>query len=97
MTDAINSNNRVKPPGPALDNRGRAPAQGPSNEVSGTTGRASAIVELSSEQVLKQMAALPEVNSSRVEAIKSALANGDYKPDPELIARKFSEIEDLLP
>ena len=97
MTDAINSNNRVKPPGPALDNQSRAPAARTEDAGAAASGRASAIVELSSEQMMKQMESLPEVNTRRVEAIKTALANGDYKPDAELIARKFSEIEDLLP
>lgn len=95
MTDAINSNNRIKPPGPGLDSRPKASSQGADRTEPGA--RASAIVELTSEQILKQMESLPEVNSSRVEAIKTALANGDYKPDPELIAKKFSEIEELLP
>ncbi len=95
MTDAINSNNRVKAPNPPADNRA-----GPSSNNTAKSDKsapASAVVELSSDQVLKEMKRLPEVNSSRVESIKNALARGEYKPDPEVIARNFSEIEKLLP
>lgn len=96
MTDAINSNNRLKGPGPTADNRAKSPVESKaqSNESKPT---ASTVVELSSDQVMKEMQRLPEVNSSRIESIKLAIANGEYKPDPETIARKFSEIEKLLP
>ena len=61
------------------------------------TDAASAIVELSSDQILNEMKNIPEVDSGRIESIKNALANGEYKPDADVIARKFSEIENLLP
>lgn len=95
MTDAINTNNRVKAPNPQTEQRAKTPLNG----ASGTSDSkpASAVVELSSDQILKQMKNLPEVDSQRIESIKSALANGEYSPDPEVIARKFSEIEKLLP
>lgn len=95
MTNAINTNNQVKTTNPPTDQRTKSPVEG----ASSTSDRspASAIVELSSEQVLKKMKTLPEVDSQRIESIKSALANGEYNPDPEVIARKFSEIENLLP
>lgn len=95
MTDAINTNNQIKTPNPATDQRARSSVKGASNTPS--SNPASAIVELSSDEVLKQMKNLPEVDSKRIEAIKSALSNGEYNPDPEVIARKFSEIERLLP
>jgi flagellar biosynthesis anti-sigma factor FlgM len=40
---------------------------------------------------------LPEVNEARVDAVKQALTKGEYQPDAEVIARKYSEIEKLLP
>lgn len=95
MTDAINTNNRVKTPNAATDQRAKTPVKGTANTTD--TQAASAIVELSSDQVLKQMKNVPEVDSQRIESIKNALANGEYSPDPEVIARKFSEIENLLP
>ena len=95
MTDAINSNNRVKAPNVQTDARAKSSPK--ANNDAAANAPASAVVELSSEQVMDQMKRLPEVDSSRVEAIKTALANGEYKPDPEVIARKFSEIEKLLP
>jgi len=95
MTDAINSNNRVKAPNLPADNRTK-PASN-SAAKSEKSSPASAVVELSSDQLMKELERLPEVNSSRIESIKNALANGEYKPDPDVIARKFSEIEKLLP
>ena len=95
MTDAISSNNRIKAPSPPADNRAKgAPKAGNDSPAAAPS---SAVVELTSDQVMEQMQRLPEVDNSRIEAIKNALANGEYKPDPEIIAQKFSEIEKLLP
>jgi negative regulator of flagellin synthesis FlgM len=95
MTDPINTNNRVKVPNPATENRAKTESNNTGKSTK--TGPASSVVELSSDQIMKQMENLPEVNSNRIESIKNALANGDYQPDPEMIARKFAEIEKLLP
>jgi flagellar biosynthesis anti-sigma factor FlgM len=95
MTDAISTNNRVKTPNPASEQRANTTAR--DTPRSAESRPASAIVELSSDQILKEMNNIPEVDSGRIESIKNALANGEYKPDPDLIARKFSEIENLLP
>ena len=95
MTDAINTNNRVKVPAPAPENRGQKPAQG--NQNPATSGTASTVVELSSEQLLAQVQQAPEVDASRIESIKAAISNGQYKPDAEVIAQKFMEVEKLLP
>lgn len=94
MTDAINANNRIKAPNPATEQRTKS---APTTSGASKSSQASAVVELSSDQLLGQIERAPEVNSSRIESIKSALANGEYKPDPEVIARKFAEIENLLP
>ncbi len=95
MTDAINTNNRLKISNQPLENKAKSPAAGSAKSAANTS--ASAVVELSSNQVLKQMQNLPDVDSNRIESIKSAIANGEYKPDAEMIAKKFSEIEQLLP
>lgn len=93
MTE-INTSNRIKTPGPPAAQSGK---QSRAAETPAREAPASAVVELSSEQVMKQMQNLPEVDSQKVEAIKNAIANGEYRPDPELIAKKFSDIEKLLP
>jgi negative regulator of flagellin synthesis FlgM len=95
MTDAINTNNRLKVSNQPLENKAKSPTAGNSKSVASAS--ASAVVELSSDQILNQMQSLPEVDSNRIESIKSAIANGEYKPDAEMIAKKFSEIEQLLP
>lgn len=95
MTDAINTNNRIKAPNQAPEQRAKNTTSSPSGNTSPTP--ASAVVDLSSSKMLEQMGSLPEVDTNRIESIKTALANGEYQPDPEVIARKFSEIESLLP
>ena len=95
MTDAINTNNRLKTLNQPTENRPKGPAQSGSQATGNAT--ASSVVELSSDQVLKEMERLPEVDNSRIESIKSAIASGEYKPNAEVIAQKFSEIEKLLP
>ena len=95
MTDAINNHGRIKTPGP---NSSPAPKTG-DNAAAGKqpATAASDVLQLSSERIMEQMARLPEVDQSRVDAIKSALAKGEYQPDPEVIAQKFADIEKLLP
>lgn len=95
MTDAINTNNRLKTPTPASEQRANTTPRESSRSAENSP--ASAIVELSSDQILKEMKNIPEVDSGRIESIKNALANGEYKPDADVIARKFTEIEKLLP
>ena len=95
MTDAINTNNRLKAPVQAPDSREQKPASSDSKQAANNP--ASAVVELSSEQLLDQVQQAPEIDKSRVESIKAAIANGQYKPNAEVIAQKFAEIEQLLP
>ena len=95
MTDAINTNNRIKAPNQAPEQRAKSTTNSPSGST--LSSPASAVVDLSSSKVMEQMGHLPEVDISRIESIKTALANGEYQPDPEVIAQKFSEIEGLLP
>ncbi|MBT3723256.1 MAG: flagellar biosynthesis anti-sigma factor FlgM [Gammaproteobacteria bacterium] len=94
MTDAINTNNRIKAPNQPLEQRAKNSANASSGNA--TASPASAVVDLSSSKMLEQMEKLPEVDSSRIESIKTALANGEYQPNPEVIAQKFAEIESLL-
>ena len=104
MTDAINTQNRPRNTVVSADTRAgstaKANQQGAQNKATGTTDEAStvslsstALVAELSEQIKNQ----PEVNEARVEAVKQALGNGEYQPDAEVIARKYSEIEKLLP
>ncbi len=69
--------------------RGSAPAQG-GDQLSLTT----------SAQLLKELneviAATPEVDSSRVEAIKQAIAEGTYQVDAGRIADQLLKLEDQL-
>ena len=107
MTDAINTHNR--PGNTAVSNQTRAKSGSAASDASNTASQAqagkqsspSSIVELSTSSLLEnlgeQIDKLPEVNEARVASIKQSLADGNYSPDAEVIARKFSEIEKLLP
>ncbi len=97
MTDAINNHSRIKTP---VTTGGPAAKPGPASgrpAGAANSNPAGDVLKLSSERIMEQMAQLPEVDAGRVEAIKSAIANGEYQPDPEVIAQKFAEIEKLLP
>lgn len=104
MTDAINTQNRPRNTVVSADTRAASTAkanqQSAGKKAAGTTDEAST-VSLSSTALVaelsEQIKAQPEVNEARVEAVKQALGNGEYQPDAEVIARKYSEIEKLLP
>lgn len=105
MTDAINTQNRLQ--STVIKPESQRSAKTDSSQVStgenkpGAKSSAAAIVELSSSNVLQNLNSsireLPEVNAAKVESIKLALSQGDYQPNAEVIAKKFSEIEKLLP
>lgn len=107
MTDAINTHNR--PGNTAVTNQARTKGGSQANNAADSAAQAqtdnqaspSSFVELSNPNLMKnlgeQIDKLPEVNEARIASIKQSLADGDYTPDAEVIARKFSEIEKLLP
>ena len=104
MTDPINTQNRPRNTGVSADTKTGSTAK--TNQQSNKSRPASSAKESSTveinttgliEQLSEQIKNLPEVNEARVEAVKQALGNGEYKPDAEVIARKYSEIEKLLP
>ncbi len=101
MTDAINTQNRLQNSAARTEAKAKADRADENSSKQGKKAEASAIVNLSSSDVLQslsqQVAQLPEINSAKVDSIKKALANGEYQPDAEVIAKKFSEIEKLLP
>jgi len=105
MTDAINTQNKlqstaIKPELKQNTKNDSATLPSSANNTSARTS-AAAILELSSSNVLQDLNSsardLPEINAAKVESIKLALAQGDYQPNAEVIAKKFSEIEKLLP
>ncbi len=105
MTDAINTQNRlqstaIKSETSAKPDSRQAPSNS-NNSNSPAKSGAAAIVELSSSNILKDLnnsiREQPEVNANKIESIKLALAQGEYQPNAEVIAKKFSEIEKLLP
>lgn len=105
MTDAINTNSRMRGTIPTPDNKANSTSRADSGASGSTAGAGSAgdsaIVDLSSSalilQINEQIKNAPEVNEEKVDAIKQALSDGQYQPDADVIARKFSEIESLLP
>ena len=103
MTDAINTHNRLRTNGISNDTRAGSTAntgQQAESRKTGAAGEAS-VVDLSNSTLIQELQEeiknLPEVNQARVDAIKNALSNGEYEANAEVIARKYSEIEKLLP
>lgn len=102
MTDTINIHNRSGTTTPsnakATANSGQSVK---SSDSSADKNRPAAIVELSNaallESISEQIDKLPEVNEARVASIKQSIAQGEYQADADVIARKFQEIEKLLP
>lgn len=45
------------------------------------------------ERATQLAAAAPEVDQARVDSIKAAIANGEYRIDPEATARAFIDME----
>ena len=105
MTDPINTQNRPKGPGVSSDTKAGSTSKSGGNTAAPTRSGAAqsnaSTVELSNATLLQeledQIRNLPEVNDVRIEAVKQALSNGEYEPDAEVIARKYIEIEKLLP
>lgn len=103
MSDPINTNNRVRGTGVSADTRADSARQTGAAGTKPDTGSArdASTVELQNATLLQQLEdkikELPQVNEARVAAVKQALSDGEYEPDAEVIARKFSEIEKLLP
>ncbi|MFT6373320.1 MAG: flagellar biosynthesis anti-sigma factor FlgM [Gammaproteobacteria bacterium] len=105
MTDAIITQNRLQSATikseakPSAEPDLGQPPVGANNTP--TNSGAAAIVKLSSSNVLNDLntsiTQQPEVNKTKIESIKLALAQGEYQPNAEVIAKKFSEIEKLLP
>ena len=105
MTDAINIHNRPGNTAAQTDAKTSTStgnkASSAESATSSSQSTPSTVVDLSSSEILKNIGEkidkLPEVNEARVASIKHSLTQGEYKPDAEVIARKFSEIEKLLP
>ena len=45
----------------------------------------------------KTAGSLPEIRTERIEALRTAVVNGSYDPDPRAVARAILEFEDGLP
>lgn len=98
MTDAINTQNRMQTATPSVESKNPSSqqvAQGSSSQAS-----SSSVVDIKSTKLLEAMFSeidkIPDMDSAKVDAIKQSIANGDYQPNAEVIAQKFTEIERLL-
>jgi len=98
MTDAINTQNRMRTATPSLDNKGQSSQK--QTASSSTQTSSSSVVDIKSTKVLEAMASqidkLPDMDAAKINSIKESIANGDYQPNAEVIAQKFTEIERLL-
>ena len=101
MTNTINTNNQlrngsVSSSQPSADSKVAGKQSTPSTSNDDTDQLSLQSTTLA-QQLSDKVKSVPEVNQARVDAIKDALARGEYQPNAEQIAKKFTEIESLLP
>lgn len=77
-----------------------APKNGPAEATDKAAGGADT-VQISTQgkalnRLQNQMGKEPTVNRAKVEALKTAIANGTYKPDAESIAKRMLESDQLF-
>jgi flagellar biosynthesis anti-sigma factor FlgM len=86
-----------RPQGPrpvAANAEARAPATAEAARAGEAANAARPEAAISSlARISKELAASPPVDTARVEALRLAIASGDYKPDPERIAAAMIALE----
>ncbi|MBL7005277.1 MAG: flagellar biosynthesis anti-sigma factor FlgM [Gammaproteobacteria bacterium] len=97
MTDAINTTQHLRSTPTATEAKGNSAK---SSEQQSPAASSSTVVDIKSTKLAESLSAQVDktlhIDTAKVESIKLALANGDYQPNPEMIAQKFIEIEKLL-
>lgn len=89
--------NNDKAPGTSSGNQS-APAEQASREAPAARGENVNLSKQARElrQMGEKLESYPEVDDSRVEQIRAALADGSYKVDAEKVAQKMLEIDDSI-
>lgn len=102
MTDAINNQNRLRSSPSSIEQKSPTAIQTKTTPASTNDSQTntSAVVNISSSKILASMQAevdkLPDIDQSKIDSIKQALADGSYQTNADTIAQKFIEIEKLL-
>ncbi len=101
MTDPINGVSRGSIPLSQGPGKSKDAVNSSAADKSGRGNGSQDVVNLTSaaetlKQLEKSLASEAEVSIERVAAIKQAITSGDYKIDPDLIAKKFLEVERAL-
>jgi len=101
MTDPINGVSRGSIPLSHGPGKAKDAVNNSAADKAGQSGGSQDVVNLTStaetlKQLEKSLASEAEVSLERVAAVKQALTSGDYKIDPDLIAKKFLEVERAL-
>ena len=65
--------------------------RGVDTPVAGAAAQAPAITNLA--RIAGDLAASPPVDAARVDALRTAIASGSYRPDPARIAEKMMALE----
>lgn len=99
MVNKIDGVSGQRPPVPGASQGARADRR-EADRPAAADNTADQLSLTTSAQLLKELSeavnASPEVDTSRVEAIKQALANGGYEVDAARIADKLLNLEDQL-
>ena len=101
MTDPINGVTRGSIPTPQGTGKIKDTVNNSTANKAGQGSGSPDVVNLTStaeslKGLEKSLATEAEISVEKVAAIKQAIASGDYQIDPDLIAKKFLEVERAL-
>lgn len=101
MTNPINNTGNNRPVSGSSESLARSRAKTDSDSASTTESSASDSVTISEQGqqlngLLQQVDKLPEVNQDRINAIKDAIAKGQYPLDAKKIAANLVNLEKSL-
>ena len=101
MTDPINSGIRPRNNAIGTNQSGKTGGAGSADNASGSQKPSGDVVEITSSAMMQnleeQIQNTASINQEKIDSVKRAIADGEYQPDAEVIAKKYAEIENLLP
>ena len=101
MTDPITSGLRTRNSAVGTNQSTKADGSANADAASGGSKSSGDVVEITSSALMQsieeQIQNTASINQEKIDTVKQAIADGEYQPDAEVIAKKYAEIEELLP
>ena len=92
----INNGQNVNIDPRRANNDGNAPSQRPADAKAPATDAVTLTSSVKELQKLQAKAVEAPMNQEKVEALRSAILNGEYRVDPEALATKISKLESQI-